>query len=103
MHLHLFSQQMTLNTDHDVLKIIHRNKTGTVFVGSSKTFDSVLLVKVVQELAELAVTDESLFVFSEVQLYERWVHVKRYPFVELRLTHHLTEFSCGEGSISYEH
>lgn len=87
---------MALDTDHDILKIVHGNEPGTPLVRFPEPFDRILLVEIVQELAELAIGYHALSVLPEVQFYERRFYVERNPLVQFSLGHHLNEFSCHE-------
>lgn len=91
MRLHLFGEKMALNIQHNILKIEHWNETSAVLVGLSETLDGVLFVEIVQELTEFTVRHQSVLLPAEVQLDERWVHVKRYPLVEFGFGYHLSE------------
>lgn len=89
MCLDLLGKQVALDIDHDILKIQNRNKTRTVFIGSPKTFNSVLLMEIVQELAEFVIGYQSLLALAKVELHERRVHVKGNAIVQIGFFDHL--------------
>lgn len=93
MRLHLLRQEMTLDADHDILKIVYGNKPRAILIGPAEAFDCIFLVEVVQELTELAVRYHPLLIFTEIQLYEWGFYIERYPLVEFGFLHHLNEFS----------
>ena len=91
MRLDLLCEQVTLNTDHNILKIQNRYKTRTVFIAPPKTFNGVLFVEVVEELAEFVVRHQTLLGFAEIQLDERRIHVEGDASVQFGFLHHLHE------------
>lgn len=77
---------------HYILEIRYRNEPCPVFVESTESLDGVLLVEVVEELAEFRVVYASFFYLPEVQLRKTAFHVKGDSLVQFSFFHHLGEF-----------
>ena len=66
MGLYLLSEQMAFDVGHYVLKVQNGYEAASFLIRSSEALDGVLLVEVVQELAELAVGNGAFLVATEV-------------------------------------
>ena len=65
--LHLVGQQVTLDGDHDVVKVLGGDVTVARVVARAESDVGVLVVEVVQELAELCVRDLPIPLLAKVQ------------------------------------
>ena len=65
--LHLLGQQVTLDGDHDVVKVLGGDVALAGVIASAERDIGVLVVEVVQELAELRVGDLPIALLAKVQ------------------------------------
>ena len=65
--LHLVGQQVTLDGDHDVVKVLGGDVTVARVVARAESDVGVLVVEVVQELAELRVRDFAIALLAKVK------------------------------------
>ena len=65
--LHLVGQEVTLDGDHDVVKVLGGDVALAGVIASAEGDVGVLVVEVVQELAELRVGDFPVALLAKVQ------------------------------------
>ena len=89
--LHLLGEQVTLDGDHDVVKVLGGDVALAGVVARAERDISVLVVEVVQELAELCVGDLPIPLLAKVQPDEVAVERKGKALVQRRLLYYATK------------
>lgn len=90
--LHLLGQQVTLDGDHDVVKVLGGDVSLAGVIASAERDIGVLVVEVVQELAELRVGDFSTALLAKVQPDEVAVEGEGKALVQRGLLYYAAKF-----------
>ena len=89
--LHLLGQQVTLDGDHDVVKVLGSDVALAGVVASAEGDIGVLVVEVVQELTEFGVCDFPIALLAKVQPDEVAVEGEGKALVQRGLLYYAAE------------